>query len=391
MGRGRPVIPPGTLGEIGTTQLEKGKWLANAQVRMPNGTYKRLRRTGNTEAEAKRNLKTAASEATTTTDTDELKTTSPVNALIEHWLSTHEMSDSSRDVYTSTINNHITKTFGEIRINEVTTAKVEKFLRTMKPRPATAKRARSILSSAFSMAVRFDLMEHNPVRETTSPKQVRKAPRALTDAEWATFFAMIDHYTTADMSGRTSRAETFPHLMRFIAGTGVRLSEALRMRWEDIDLESKPPTAIVRPTKDGGESTRVIQLPHLAADAVQQQSNITRRIFPYVFPTGAGTYVPKSTVQRWMRRAREVWATADEAEGQTDVSWVTPHSFRRHIATLLADEVSLLAASQQLGHADSTITEYHYLERSKSGPPVAEVLNRKLDGGKKMAKKTNEQ
>lgn len=392
MARGRPVLPPGTLGEIGLTTLPSGKVMANAQVRLPGGTYKRLRRTGKSAADATRKLKTAATEATATSDTDELSTTSPVTALLEHWLSTHKMSDGSRDVYASTIRNHISPTIGALRLNEVTTSKLEQFIMSMESRPATAKRARSILSSAFSMAVRFDLLTSNPVRETTSPKQTRKEPRALTDEEFATFFRMVEHYTTAGMSGRKTRAATFPVLMRFLAGTGVRLSEALRLRWDDLDLGAKPPTAVIRPTKDGGESTRVIQLPDLAAQAVRDQAASTGKVFPWVFSSGTGTHVSKSTVERWMRRAREVWADRDEIPaGEPDVSWVTPHSFRRNIATLLADEVSLLAASQQLGHADSTITEHHYLERSKAGPPVAEVLNRKLSSGKEMAKKKQKQ
>lgn len=394
MARGRPVLPVGTLGDIGLTELDNGKWMANVQVRLPNGTRKRLRRTGKTVAEAKRKLKIAAAEATATTDTDDLATTSRVTELLDYWLEHHKMSDGSRDVYASTIRNHITGTLGELRLNEVSTAKVEGLIRGLESRPATAKRARAILSSAFSLAARFDLVPSNPVRETTSPKQIKKDPRALTDAEFATFFAMVEHYTTAGLTGRTTRAETFPLLLRFIAGTGVRLSEALRLQWADVDLKATPPTAIVRPTKDEGESTRVIQLPHIAVDAIRSQAATTGKVFPWVFPTSAGTHVSKSTVQRWMRRAREVWDEREKKPArEPDVSWVTPHTFRRDIATLLADEVSLLAASQQLGHADSTITEHHYLERSKAGPPVADVLNAKLagrDSGKVMAKKKTE-
>lgn len=378
MARGRPVIPPGTVGDIGTSQLDNGKFMANAQVRLSNGTRKRLRRTGKTEAEAKRKLKAAAAEATTTTDTDELSTTSPVSELLAYWLEHHDVGESSREVYESTIRRHITDSLGGLRLNEVTTAKIETFIRGLESTPATAKRARAILSSAFSMGVRFDLTASNPVRETTSPKQSRKSPRALTDAEFSAFFEMVQHYTTAGLTGRRTRAETLPALMRFIAGTGVRLSEALQLQWDDVDLTATPPTAVVRPTKDGGESTRTIQLPRMAVDAIQHQQAVTQRFCEWVFPTGAGTHVSKSTVQRWVRRAKQVWQESEESAGAVDVSWVTPHTFRRHIATLLADEVSLLAASQQLGHADSTVTEHHYLERSKAGPPVAAVLDGKL-------------
>jgi hypothetical protein len=37
MTRGRPATPVGTFGEIGTAQLDSGKWLANVTVRLPPG------------------------------------------------------------------------------------------------------------------------------------------------------------------------------------------------------------------------------------------------------------------------------------------------------------------------------------------------------------------
>lgn len=380
MARGRPVIAPGTFGEIGLTTLPNGKVQANVQVRLSNGTYKRLRRVGTSAADATRKIKRAAAEVTTTIDTDTLRTTSTIKELVTEWLDTHKASPHSIEVYKSTATNHIYPALGSLRLNEVRTSTIEAFIRQLANKPATAKRARTVLSAAFAMAVRYDLVGVNPVRETTVPKVERKEVRVFQGNEMAAFFAMVDNYVQGEKAGPAVRAQPFPNLVRFLAGTGLRLSEALAFKKSDIDLTATPPTAIVRPTKDGGESTRVVQLPNIAVDAVKKQIAQTHNFSEWLFPTSRGTHVSKSTAERWIRRAREDWKACDAAEDWPAVDWVTFHTFRRNVATLLADRVSVQAATQQLGHADTVVTEHHYLARPKAGPAVAEVLNEHLIG-----------
>lgn len=59
-----------------------------------------------------------------------------------------------------------------------------------------------------------------------------------------------------------------------------------------------------------------------------------------------------------------------------DLSWVTPHSFRRTVATVVRDTHGPAAAQKQLSHAKLSTTEAHYLQRQTSGPDVRESLDR---------------
>ncbi|UIZ91797.1 tyrosine-type recombinase/integrase [Corynebacterium sp. CNCTC7651] len=355
-------------------------------MRLLNGETKRIRVRGKTKAEATRKVKALAANAVALRDNDELRTNSTIAELVDHWLNHHDGAAGTVDVYRSTARNHITPNIGELRLNEVRPSTMQAFLHRLEEMPATAKRARSILSSAFGLAVRQDLITSNPIRETLPPKQKRGEVRAFEGDELATFLAMVDHYTT---SGRKGRGAAFPRLVRFLAGTGVRLSEALSIRASDVDLDAETPTAIVRPTKDGGTSTRVVQLPKIAADAARDQLRDTGGTFDWLFPTSTGTHISKSTAERWMREARHEWEKANEAKGRPDVSWVTFHTMRKHVATVLSERVSVNAATQQLGHADTTVTQHHYISRPKAGPAVAEVLNDHLfpsESGQKVAK-----
>jgi integrase len=64
-----------------------------------------------------------------------------------------------------------------------------------------------------------------------------------------------------------------------------------------------------------------------------------------------------------------------------DLSWVTPHSFRRTVATMVRDAHGPALAQQQLSHATLATTEAHYLQRNTRGPDVRDALERYADGG----------
>lgn len=59
-----------------------------------------------------------------------------------------------------------------------------------------------------------------------------------------------------------------------------------------------------------------------------------------------------------------------------DLAWVTPHSFRRTVATVVRDALGPAAAQQQLSHAKLATTEVHYLQRQTTGPDVRNTLDR---------------
>lgn len=68
-----------------------------------------------------------------------------------------------------------------------------------------------------------------------------------------------------------------------------------------------------------------------------------------------------------------------EASG---IEGVTPHSFRRTVATAINGEANIDLAAELLGHSDSTITIRHYIRRDERVNPItAELLDRALGKG----------
>jgi integrase len=88
-----------------------------------------------------------------------------------------------------------------------------------------------------------------------------------------------------------------------------------------------------------------------------------------VFVNRDGGWVSLANMRRALRAA-----LPDE------LSWVTPHSFRRTVATVVRDAHGPAAAQQQLSHAKLATTEAHYLQRQTSGPDVRKTLDRYAAG-----------
>jgi integrase len=62
------------------------------------------------------------------------------------------------------------------------------------------------------------------------------------------------------------------------------------------------------------------------------------------------------------------------------LAWVTPHSFRRTMATVVRDALGAELAQQQLSHAKLAPTEAHYLQRQTRDPDVRAVLDQYAGG-----------
>ncbi|MBA3781419.1 MAG: tyrosine-type recombinase/integrase [Nocardioides sp.] len=62
--------------------------------------------------------------------------------------------------------------------------------------------------------------------------------------------------------------------------------------------------------------------------------------------------------------------------GDAGIEGVTPHMFRRTVATVINEQASLNLASELLGHTDPRVTIEHYVRRNEQvNPLTAELLD----------------
>ncbi|MDR0592735.1 MAG: tyrosine-type recombinase/integrase, partial [Bifidobacteriaceae bacterium] len=83
-----------------------------------------------------------------------------------------------------------------------------------------------------------------------------------------------------------------------------------------------------------------------------------------VFPSAAGTLRPPANFRRQWREARR----------DTGFEWVTPHTLRKTVATLLDRERTTADAAAQLGHSSPNATRTHYIHKAHQAPDLTDVL-----------------
>jgi integrase len=88
-----------------------------------------------------------------------------------------------------------------------------------------------------------------------------------------------------------------------------------------------------------------------------------------VFATRNGTWHQVANIERRWRQARK----------DTGLEWVTPHTFRKTVATLISERVDADTAAQQLGHSSSAITREYYIAKPAIAADVAHVLQELAD------------
>lgn len=77
-------------------------------------------------------------------------------------------------------------------------------------------------------------------------------------------------------------------------------------------------------------------------------------------------------------RATTTVAMQFRAFGQrhSEWAWITPHVFRKSVATAVERGADLAAAAAQLGHARTSVTAKHYVAMPAVGPDQRAILER---------------
>jgi len=170
------------------------------------------------------------------------------------------------------------------------------------------------------------------------PRAPKKMPDVLSREEIAQVLSAV----------RSLKLRT---IMTMAYAAGLRISEALRMRVEDVD--SKRMVLHIRGAK-GGKDRMVLLSPRLLV-MLQDYWRAERPKGALLFPGRFGRPVHIDVLRR------ALWATLD---GLDLSKRVTLHSFRHGFAThLLEDGADLRVIQQLLGHA-SPLTTAHYTQVS---------------------------
>jgi integrase len=150
----------------------------------------------------------------------------------------HRLRPSTFSAFEYALDNIILKELGHLRPAQVTPDKLAWLIRDMEDRglaPSSIRRYLSPLGAIFNLALRRGIISTNPMSVLTDDERPRGGGVG-SHYEWEpTEIAAL--FSAADQLGTRSESRyDYGPLVKLLALTGLRIGEALALRWADVDF-----------------------------------------------------------------------------------------------------------------------------------------------------------
>jgi integrase len=225
--------------------------------------------------------------------------------------------------------------------------------------PSTVTNTVNIVSGLFRFGLKSGVVERNPVRDLD--RDDRPGTKRLTEPRYLTA-AEIER-----LLGKLT--DTFRPVVAVCTFGGLRISEALGLRWRDIDLKAGKLTVAGQlgadgthvPVKSSASEATIDLLPALGRELRAHRARVAthdrRRVHPdaLVFTTRRGNPQSRRNALRAVQKAAE--AAGLNGKGRAPVGL---HDLRHSLAAAALERLSLTEASFLLRHANARVTAQVY-------------------------------
>jgi integrase/recombinase XerD len=208
----------------------------------------------------------------------------------------------------------------------------------------TIQRKVACLRSFYRHLRREEILEHDPTAELKGPPRGKRLPKVLTRDEVRHLLAQPRGTTPAALRDRA--------LLELMYACGLRASEAVDMRLEEIDLEG----GVLRANGKGSKE-RLVPIGSKAAEALRiylargRPLLVGARDERRVFVNQRGRGLTRQGLYKIVQRHARTAGLGDK---------MSPHTLRHTFAThLLAGGCDLRSLQEMLGHADIATTQIY--------------------------------
>jgi integrase len=263
---------------------------------------------------------------------------------------------------------HLNGWFGHLRLDEVTEEQVERYAAAKRGAPIRAgglgatstNKSLSTLEAIFATAVRYRLVERNPVEGYRVPGARYRAASLETAAQ---ITALLDAAGELDRGRRLREGHGRALLATLVLG-GLRLDEALSLRWREVNLARGTLRVVQGKTENAARTIDL--LPPLREELATLKARRDGGRDELVFATSSGRKENPTNVRRRLLApaVKNANARLEKDEEQTIPERLTPHGLRHTFATVrlyLGEEAGYVA--DQMGHADPGFTYSRYYKR----------------------------
>jgi integrase len=188
------------------------------------------------------------------------------------------------------------------------------------------------LRMLWNQAITWKMADENPFKRVTKFSTETKLPRVLDDAELTKVFK--------------SMMKLYPNLadiIMFLLFTGMRRTEAITLKWLDIDLEK----GLIHLTRTKGHKERIVPIFAIPREILERRKGLPS---------------PFADVQSGQNLTRKFGEIVKDA----GIPHAKLHDLRKTFGTMLAsNNVSACTIMRWMGHSDSNVTLNHYIGMDK--------------------------
>lgn len=382
---GRPRLRVGRHGKITRREIAKGVWLAKCRYRDDDGVVRIVERRSPPGTKdqlgraAEESLLDALEERRRPAAGAEVTGKTHVIALCRVHVS--RLADKNRSpatitTYTTAVDK-LEKFLAGVRVSEARAGRIDSALQLMTAAHGAtmSRQAKTVLRGALGLAVMADVLDANPVNEVGRIESTRSA-KGAPSIPTVTLPGLLAALRESEFCVRNDLVDPFTLLL----GTGVRRSELLAIRWEDVNFAARTVSITGKVVRVKGEGLvrlnttksasglRTLVLPQFAVEMLQARAQEpTLGTLGVVFPSTVGTLRDPNNMGKQWRAVRDELGLSD----------ITTHSFRKTLATLIDDEgLSARVGADQLGHRQVSMTQDKYWTRGRQHVEVANLLDR---------------
>jgi len=210
------------------------------------------------------------------------------------------------------------------------------FMREKGKKTRSIVRAISALRSFFNFLLVEGILSQNPLEDVETPKYTQPIPDVLSEEDILQLLKLPDG-TKTSLRDRT--------ILELLYATGLRVSELIKLRKSDINLEGGFLVASGKRSKE-----RVVPLGTYSREAIRRYLEQERPQGAFLFPNKRGGILTRQAIWKLIRK----YAI------QLQKGHISPHTIRHTFAThLLRGGADLRSVQVLLGHEDISTTQIY--------------------------------
>lgn len=141
-------------------------------------------------------------------------------------------AEKTREYYQGALNNHLYKAFGDIPLQDLTSAQITEYFTKLQASDLSHSTIIGIyvtLNQLLKMAYNDDTIDRNPIDKVQRPRQRKDEQKREIEAFTSDELKIInEHLESEPLKWRA--------MIRLIEDTGIRRGEACGLKWENIDF-----------------------------------------------------------------------------------------------------------------------------------------------------------